>query len=148
MLIFAIDPGTKKSAYVIYDDVTKTIIAKDILENNELLYVIRKSTFDELVIEMISNFGNVVGNTILDTCVWIGRFIEASPKKHNVVYRYQEKAYLCGNMRVGDADIRRALIVILGKEKTTGCVRDIWSALAVAVTYSGIKRALAGNIID
>jgi hypothetical protein len=137
MIVMAIDPGTTQSAFVKWDDEKKLIINKGIINNYDMLSRIKSELYDTLVIEMIASYGMSVGQTVFDTCVWIGRFIEASPNKHSLVYRREEKIFLCGTMKAKDANIRQALIDLLGKEKTKGCSKDIWAALAVAVTYAG-----------
>jgi hypothetical protein len=137
MVILAIDPGTEKSAFVYYDTVDEIIQHKGIVTNTEMLLHARSGKYDHLVVEMIASYGMSVGASIFTTCVWIGRFIEASPNNHSLVYRRDEKIFLCGSMKAKDANIRQALIDLFGKEKTKGCAKDIWAALAVAVTYAG-----------
>ena len=141
MVILAIDPGSEKSAFVYYDTVDEIILRKGIVTNREMLLCVRTGKDDHLVVEMIASYGMSVGASIFTTCVWIGRFIEASPNNHSLVYRRDEKLFLCGSMRAKDANIRQALIDLLGKEKTKGCAKDIWAALAVAVTYAGQTRS-------
>ena len=137
MILLAIDPGNEQSAFVLYGTETKEIHAKGILENKMILEYIQDNSFDELVIEMIACYGMPVGKSVFETCVWIGRFIETSDKPFHFVYRKDEKMFLCNSMKAKDGNIRQALIDLLGKEKTKGCSKDIWAALAVAVTYSG-----------
>jgi hypothetical protein len=147
MILLAIDPGSEQSAFVLYDTATKDIIDKRILENSLLMGYMGDVDFDELVIEMIACYGMPVGKTVFETCVWIGRFIETSnrtppAKPYHLIYRKDEKMFLCNSMKAKDSNIRQALIDLLGKEKTKGCSKDIWAALAVAVTYEG-KRSIA-----
>ena len=102
------------------------------------------------VIEMIASYGMAVGQSIFDTCVWIGRFIEVS-YTYDLIYRKDVKMCLCGSMRAKDANIRQALIDKFGKPGTikapnliygeTNRVEDkmkadLWSALAVAITWT------------
>ena len=136
MVILAIDPGSEKSAFVYYDTIDEIILRKGIVTNREMLLCVKAGKDDHLVVEMIASYGMSVGASIFETCLWIGRFIEASPNNHSLVYRRDEKLFLCGSMRAKDANIRQALIDLLGKEKTKGCAKDIWAALAVAVTYA------------
>jgi len=139
MILLAIDPGNIKSAFVYYDTEKKIILHKDILQNWEIIKSIDLNEEDQIVIEMIASYGMPVGKEVFETCVWIGRFIQAAniPESVELIYRKDEKMFLCGSMKAKDSNIRQALIDLLGKEKTKGCAKDIWSALAVAVTYAG-----------
>jgi hypothetical protein len=134
-IILAIDPGNEQSAFVLFDKTQNTIIDKRILDNGLLLGYMQDVVFDHLAIEMIASYGMPVGKEIFETCVWIGRFIEFAKKPYTKIYRKDVKMYLCQNMKAKDGNIRQALIDLLGKEVTKGCSKDIWAALAVAVTY-------------
>lgn len=142
MKILAIDPGNEKSAFVIFDTETQTIVDKAIIDNMVLKTRIMDDPefqYDWLVIEMIASYGMPVGKTVFETCVWIGMFIEAAQKPYQLVYRKDEKMHLCGSMKAKDSNIRQALLDRLGKDKTKGCSKDIWAALAVAVTFDGMN---------
>ena len=144
MKILAIDPGNIYSAYVLVDE-KYTILEKGKVENEQMLELITLSNgiVDELVVEKIANMGMAVGATVFDTCIWIGRFWQASKaKKKSYVYRKDEKMNLCGSMRAKDSNIRQALIDRFGEVGTKnnqgyfyGFKADMWAAYAVAVTY-------------
>jgi hypothetical protein len=134
--ILAIDPGTVQSAFVCWDCHDKIIGAKGISANVEILTYTENSKVDTVVIEMVASYGMPVGKEVFDTCVWIGRFYQASPCPVHLIYRKDVKMHLCGNMRAKDGNIRQALIDLLGKETTKGVRKDEWSALALAITYS------------
>ena len=136
MVILAIDPGNEKSAFVYYDTIDEIIPLKGIVTNREMLLCVKAGKDDHLAIEGMACHGRPVNKEVFETCLWIGRFIEASPNNHSFVYRLDEKIFLCGSMKAKDTNIRQALIDLLGKEKTKGCAKDIWAALAVAVTYA------------
>ena len=135
--ILAIDPGTAQSAYVLWDADQKTILDKGISANAEIARYIESHSFDDLVIEMVASYGMPVGKEVFETCVWIGRFYQASRFPVHLLYRREVKMFLCGNMRAKDSHIRQALIDMLGKDATKGVSKDVWAALAVAVTYVG-----------
>lgn len=109
---------------------------------------------DALAIEMIASYGMPVGREVFETCVWIGRFIEAWGGPYTLVYRKDVKLHLCGQPRAKDSNIRQALIDryggkdrAVGKKATPGPLygvsADVWSALAIAVTFAdgACKRA-------
>lgn len=71
------------------------------------------SEYDLLVIEMIASYGMAVGQTVFETCVWIGRFVEIASFnniKFEYIYRKDEKMNLCYSMKAKDSNIRQALI--------------------------------------
>ena len=151
-MILAIDPGTTESAYVICgEDYKPLYIGK--VKNGEMLEIIENYDYDELVIEMIASYGMAVGREVFETCVWIGRFWEASTaQKKSYIYRKDEKMNLCGSTRAKDTNIRVALIDRFAKHdlkngKGTkqnpdwfyGFKKDIWAAYAVAVMYLDMR---------
>ncbi len=150
MLIFGIDPGYTESAYALIRMPDFEVIERGKVPNEDLLNICRRCTaeaVDLAVIEMVACYGMPVGKEVFETCVWIGRFLAATPKGLKFVYRLDEKICLCHDTRANDASIRRALIDRYAKHdlKTGrgtkkdpdvfyGVKSDIWSAIAVCVT--------------
>lgn len=145
-MIFAIDPGNVQSAYVILDDELKPIeFAK--VDNEKLLEILKRSRIENwevrhYVIEKIASYGMSVGQTIFDTCIWTGRFVEVVGGCMEYIYRKDEKMNLCGTMKAKDTNIRQALIDrfgVVGTKKDKGFFygfkADVWAAMAVGVTY-------------
>lgn len=151
-MVTGIDPGPTRSAIVTID----TGGGKDaaggwILENEELLAVLFRSTREHVAIEMIASYGMPVGAEVFETCCWIGRFeqVIATPpgKMPTRIFRRAVKLELCGNVRAKDPNVRQALIDLYGpgKDKAIGLKAspgplygfkaDMWAALGVAVTY-------------
>lgn len=164
MEILAVDPGTQKSAYVycgISDGKVDYIIDVGIIDNNDFLQTVKEEDFDGLVVEMIQSFGMPAGSSLFETCVWIGRFTQATidKSKYNFVdyiYRSEEKMTLCGTMKSNDSAIRKALIDMYAKDTPNsgkgtkkergfffGFHDDIWQAFAVAHTFA--KRLDSNN---
>lgn len=141
-MILAIDPGTTRSAYVRYEN--GVIHEMGLVENQELFKTIRGGDYDSMAIEMIQGMGMAVGQEVFNTCFWIGRYYQAARDNGTIprlLTRREEKLYLCGSMRAKDQNIRQALIDKLGKPGTKkapgatyGVSKDVWSALAVAIT--------------
>lgn len=150
MTILAIDPGTDKSAVITYDSACRVVYTHDIIDNEDFVDWLRMDArhkdVDHLAIEMIANLGMPVGREVFQTCVWIGRFIEAWQGPYDYVYRMDVKDHLCGSRKAKDANIRQALLDkfggkdALGTKKKPGPLYGIkshlWSALAVAVTFA------------
>jgi len=147
MRILAIDPGTTQSANVVYED--GILEEKGIDENNLLLTALAQGDFmdcDILYIEMVASYGMAVGRTVFETCVWIGRFIEAWDGEWEFIYRKDVKMHLCGQTKAKDSNIRQAIMDRYGSERSIaigtknnpgplyGVSKDIWAALGVAIT--------------
>ena len=81
MQILGIDPGTRESAFVVWDDEAEAIIEKGIHGNPELVRLLAEMPYDMVLggiaIEMIDNNGQAVGNDTFETVLWIGIFLAA-----------------------------------------------------------------------
>lgn len=158
-MLLAIDPGPTQSAYVLYDGIKP--LASEYIDNDMMLLTIADEAVKRrgrLAVEMIESFGMAVGAEVFQTCVWIGRFVErwclegCYGNRHTLVYRKEVKLHLCQSMRAKDSNIRQALIDRFGgsKQVAVGCKakpgplygvkKDVWSALAIAVTWWDTRR--------
>jgi hypothetical protein len=154
-MIFAIDPGNTESGYAVIEMPEFRLVEFGKVANEELLETIEcfPLTSYDFAIEMVASYGMPVGRDVFETCVWIGRFIEsARPRKHSFVYRKDEKLCLCGSLKAKDGNIRQALIDRYAKfdfkngkgtknnqDTFYGVSKDVWQAIAVAVTYYEMK---------
>lgn len=160
VIILAIDPGQSKSAYVLYDAETKHISEHGIVGNMDMIEQLpRLRQMPEfatgeaviLVIEMVASYGMPVGASIFDTCVMIGRFIQAYPGEYTLMFRREVKLHLCNSARAKDGNVRQALIdrfpatgdgkiPQIGTKAQQGPLygvrADIWQALGLAITYA------------
>ncbi len=154
MKILAIDPGNIESGYAIIQMPDFKLIEFGKIENYELLKKIEEQfkfdrTIDAVAVEMVASYGMAVGKSVFDTCVWIGRFVQALANDGvDYVYRKDEKMCLCGSMKAKDSNIRQALIDRYAKhdfkngkgvknnpDTFYGVSKDVWQAIAVGVTY-------------
>jgi hypothetical protein len=148
--VISIDPGPEKSAYLRMKDGVPTF--HTIQANENVLKMLSQPRFhvDVLVIEMVASYGMPVGKEVFETCVWIGRFIQASPCQTERMSRMFVKMHLCHDSRAKDGNIRQAIIdrypatgggkcPQIGTKKKPGPLygisKDLWSALALALTY-------------
>lgn len=119
MKILAIDPGTTKSGYVVWDG--NTVLEAAEAGNNRLRAIVaahaRAGSIDEIAIEVMTNtHGNEAGKTVTQTIFWSGRLFETyvlcrSNGKHDPyqVDRSDVARYLCGGKVYGDKEISQAL---------------------------------------
>lgn len=150
--ILSIDPGNEYSAYSLLNEELKPIEFGKI-KNEELIEIIYKmiSRYKtrelEVAIEMVASYGMAVGKTVFETCVWIGRYRQLLESYNpHFVYRKDVKINLCNSMRAKDSNIRQALIDrfgVVGTKKNQGWFygvsKDVWSAIAVGVTYNDLN---------
>ena len=152
-MIFAIDPGTTESAWVQFVDGRPRRFGKDL--NVVVLREVDESRGhgNDLVIEWVQSFGMPVGAEVFETCYWAGRFAEAfAPHEAHRLKRTTIKGHICGSARAKDANVRAALIERFGPTKAEavgtkkkpgplyGIKGDVWSALAVAMTFADAER--------
>jgi hypothetical protein len=144
MNIVAIDPGPEVSGVVILSP-ERRIISAQILANTKIVADLRMGTpcpFPHVAIEMIASYGMPVGAEIFETCVWIGRFAEAYVHSDLTAFYFRKdiKLHLCGTTQAKDANVRQALIDLLGPPgvkknpgPTYGISKHMWAALALAI---------------
>ena len=141
--ILAIDSGNTESGYCLMDAETYKPIEFGKIDNTQMLMKVIELKYNKLILEMVASYGMPVGASIFETCVWIGRFIQArNCPDYEYIYRKEEKINLCNSMKAKDSNIRQALIDRFGDVGTKnnqgffyGFKKDIWSAFAVGCTY-------------
>jgi|688.fasta_scaffold13059_4 hypothetical protein len=148
--ILGVDPGLEQSGFVLWDG--NKIIESGVIDNEQLRAKI-ETTPDSthIVCEMIASYGMAVGRSVFETCVWIGRFMEAALRRNldwKCLFRQEIKIHLCHSAKAKDSNIRQALIDRFGEPGTKknpgplfGVKSHAWAALAVAVTFCDFKYA-------
>jgi hypothetical protein len=149
--ILAIDPGSEQSAWLTWDGTR--IHRFGIQPNEELAATLRLAMewsdgmTDVVVIEQIESYGMAVGREVFETVHWAGRFTEAArPTPVVQLPRRAVKLAICGDTRAKDGNIRQALLDRFGGARAKGTKaapgplygisKDVWSALAIALTYA------------
>lgn len=155
MKVLAIDPGNVKSGWVLWENGLPVQFAKD--DNDMLLRRLAPlvSGWDKplLAIEQIKSYGMSVGESIFETCVWTGRFmqrwmdnVDQTTDDIIRVPRMSVKMHLCQSARAKDGNIRQAIMDRFGSTKEAavgskaapgplyGVAGDVWAAIGVAIT--------------
>lgn len=147
-MILGIDPGCTESAYVILGDNLKPVeFGKK--PNDEVLDIVHCNNVlkavEHFAIEMVASYGMAVGKDVFETVFWIGRFWEETgniQQKQRIYRKTDVCMNLCHNTKAKDSNIRQALIDRFGPVGTKknpgwfyGVSKDVWSAIAVGVTY-------------
>lgn len=150
MKILAIDPGPEESAYVFLlhqENSMPKLHDFAICSNSAMKDIVSSISSATIVIEKIASYGMAVGESVFETCVWTGRFIEAARCPVERIPRKDVKLQLCMSLQAKDANIRAALIDRYGGPaaiKKDGPLykvsKDVWAALAVGVTYWETRR--------
>lgn len=149
MLILALDPGPVETGWVVFDTGLCRPVESGVTSNVDMLAQMARLKYignpsgGRLAIEMIASYGMAVGKDVFETCVWIGRFMQAwhTPEDVQLVYRRDVKMHLCNSPKAKDANVRQALIDLIGPQGTKkapgptyGVKSHAWAALGVAVT--------------
>lgn len=146
--VLAIDPGNVESAYAMIDAATCRPIEVGKFGNDTIREALLDGTIDadHAAIEMIRSYGMAVGAEVFETCVWIGRFIEASGCSLAPIYRGEVKLHHCRSSRAKDTNVRQALVDRFAPGQPNhgkgtkaepgwfyGFRADMWAAYALAV---------------
>jgi hypothetical protein len=111
---------------------------------HDMLESYRQDTL--LAIEMIASYGMPVGRSVFETCVWIGRFVEAWRGRPALrITRLEVKTHLCHSARAKDTNVWQALVDRFGTTGTKtqpgplyGVRSHARAALALAVTAADL----------
>jgi hypothetical protein len=155
-VILAIDPGSERSAWLLYSDQLPAVLAFAKEPNEDILDKLRTGELDPfttqtVVIEFMAPRGMPTSAQEMEALWWAGRFTEAAhPTPVERLTRHRVKMHLCGKANANDTNIRAALIDRFGgiggkaaavglkasKGPLYGVSADVWAALAVAVTWA------------
>lgn len=144
MIYLGIDPGTKESGWALLEG--KTVIGAGVSSNDQLLYSIKNMTADVLALEVFEARGMPIGEDSIETILFTGMLMRAWGNKLRRVRRSEVKLHLCGTSRAKDANVRQALIDLIGAPGTKknpgptyGVTSHAWAALAAAYTARGTQ---------
>jgi len=158
--ILGLDPGQYKSAYILLklsDDNCFEIEQKNWLDNDYMIKVLIKRCIEyskiECAIETIVSYGNIIGQSTIDTSIWAGQYFRLLKDLKQEVYfltRPDIKLNLCHNRAAKPKNVIQSLkdrFGDLGTKQNPGKLYDLklnvpkgsrdhlWSALAISITY-------------
>lgn len=149
--IIGIDPGATASAWVCLRGEYGAVDGCGKEDNEDLLVEFIPQlarTGAELVVEMVQPYGISVGQEVLDTAYWAGRFVQKWPFTSHLVRRGDVKRILFGKVAgIRDADVRDYCIQQFGRDRSEavgtkkkpgplcGIKADCWQALGVALAW-------------
>lgn len=150
-MILAIDPGPTNCGWAVLSG--RTLMDSGVCDLATMLAMIRgacqQSPQPRIAVEMIASYGRPVGAEVFETCVAIGRMVEACAERGVsavLVTRLAVKQHVCNSGAAKDPHIRQALMDLLGPQGTKkspgptyGVKSHAWAALAVAVTVAGLR---------
>jgi hypothetical protein len=155
--LLAIDPGNRESGWVVIDVTSRRPVEFGKTENVALLERIEWGLGEggNVVIEMVASYGMAVGADVFETCVWIGRFVQALAQAQGVdadlVKRQPVKVHHCHSAKAKDSNLRQALVDRFAPGQPNhgkgtkvapgwfyGFRADIWQAYALAVYAADI----------
>ena len=146
MHILAIDPGTTKSAYAIFDPEKNEVLDLGLLDNRDMakkLMGLRKNRNLLLVLERIKSYGNIAGDSIYATCAWSGIFLTNFGLGRSIcVGRHAVLSALGITGGSTDMQVRERVLEILGNVR--GAKADIWQAIGLAISTAGGAKYDAG----
>ena len=152
--LLAIDPGNTETGWVLIDTDTRRPLKFAKTPNDELLHRLDWDLGEAgtVVIEMVASYGMSVGANVFETCVWIGRYIEAvrryrfDRREPELIKRLPVKLHHCHSSKANDSNIRQALVDRFAAGQPNhgkgtkaapgwfhGFHADVWQAYALAV---------------
>lgn len=128
--ILAIDPGPKKSAFVVIEPGPVPRLSDfGIVDSQEMILEIDAFTEiswnNQVVVEMVACYGMPVGRSVFDTALMIGRYLNEGQSKVRLMIRKKVTTEICNSAKATDANIRQAMIDLYGptKEQAIGGVK-------------------------
>lgn len=149
-MIWAIDPGTEKSALLLWDGVA---VKESFFEDNRTIRnIISGHGYGQhLVIEKVESYGMAVGKETFETVYWSGIFAEAHGLSNTSrMGRGEIKMFHCGTKRATDSNVRMAILDRFGgKDRAIGNKRcpgplyavtgHLMQALALAIAWTELQ---------
>lgn len=131
MIILAIDPGSSKSGFVVYDTIQDSVVEFGKEENNSFISRYPELAKQQKMLVLIErpDFASAgIGREVLDMAIWCGRFIQAFPGN----YTYGRKFLKTELKFKNDSQIVKAIKLRYPHVKLKA---DAWQAFILIHAY-------------
>jgi len=152
--VLAIDTGSYQSGWIVWDG--SKLLDGGIDSNEEMLNIIGKYATQGscgMAIEQVMSHGRAMGQSVIDTAYWEGRFVQEYQALSNVealrIGRVAVRKFICYHGLAKDSEITRRLKDRFGEKPTKknpnpvhGEVKlkdDMWQAWALGLTAMGVE---------
>lgn len=124
-VIICFDPGNDLTGWCVYSVEDKILFYKNKEDNLKVIEKFKeffqKYNILQVGIEYPSSYGMSVGQSLYDTCTFVGILIQIS-KNNNVnpelVFRKSVKMFLCNSVRAKDAEVNLRVREYFGEDNT------------------------------
>lgn len=124
-VIVCFDPGNNLTGWCVYSIENKVLFYKNKEDNLEVIEKFKeffqKYNILQVGIEYPSSYGMSVGQSLYDTCTFVGILIQIS-KDNNInpelVFRKSVKMFLCNSVRAKDAEVNLRVREYFGEDNT------------------------------
>ena len=155
MIVLSIDTGTTESAYAVMNyHKQERLVEFGKIHNDAMIDKIinLSSKINFVCYEEFASYGMPIGQTTMKSIWWNGYFCAICEKSNLPFYpvlRKDVKMHICQTMKAKDANIRQAIIDKYGEPGTKknpgmlyGASKDVWSAIAINLTFNDQKNEL------
>lgn len=114
MRVLGLDPGTTQTGLALFDPVAGTIqgLHQDNEQVLQFLQMMAPLPDQLLILEGIKSYGRAVGQSVFQTCCWLGRFMETWDRPGGLwacYYQEQAKLWLTKSLKSKPSEINRSL---------------------------------------
>lgn len=124
-VIICFDPGNDLTGWCVYSVEDKILFYKNKESNLEVIKKFKeffqKYNVLQVGIEYPSSYGMSVGQSLYDTCTFIGILIQISKDNNanpELVFRKSVKMFLCNSVRAKDAEVNLRVREYFGEDNT------------------------------
>jgi len=124
-VVIGFDPGNECTGWCVWDVKDKIFLYKHKILNGDVIQKIevfdKKYNIVKVGIEYPSSYGMPVGQTLFDTCTFVGILAQIFKSKNipcELIFRKSVKMFLCNSVRADDSIVNSRVREYLGEDNT------------------------------